>query len=590
MKMKLISEIINIDRYPKLKISLILLFLIILPFFIPNQYYIHILVLSGIYVIMALGLNIVVGFAGLLVLGYIAFYAVGAYLTALLSVNYHISFWILLPLAGVLAAIFGILLGIPTLRVRGIYLAIVTLGFGEIIRLVLRNWDSLTNGPKGIMGILHPKFLNFKLTTPFHFYYLILILVILIILITYRLSRSPIGKFWIAIKDDEIAALSLGINTVRMKLLAFAIGAFFAGLAGCFFASWQGFVAPRSFTFLESIIVLSIVIIGGMGNILGSIISALIIVILPEILREFQQFRMLFFGVALILIMIYRNKRKVRYKKEHILEKKSLKIEKEETILKEIPSLNRERIILEVFGVEKSFGGLKALSEVSFKVKELEILSIIGPNGAGKTTFFNCLSGIEMVDKGEIYFYKEKIVSKKGSLPTYKIAQKGISRTFQNTRLFKSLKVIENLLIGIYACQGKRSEGEEMKKAFQILDYVGLKDYYLEEVENLSFGHQRYLEIAQALATSPKLLLLDEPANGLNPHEREELLDLLLRIRNELKIAILLIEHNMKLVMNISDNILVLDHGEQIAYGTPDQILEDRVVQEAYLGRGLEIG
>lgn len=586
---------INILKEKSLQTLLIVLSLIILPFILPNQYYTHILVLSGIYIIMTMGLNIVVGFAGLLDLGYIAFYAVGAYTCALLSVHFEISFWFLLPLGGLLAAVFGVVLGFPTLRVRGIYLAIVTLGFGEIIRLVLTNWDNLTNGPKGIMGVLHPHIADFKFTSPIHFYYLILILGIATVLISYKLSKSPLGKFWIAIKDDEIAASVLGIDTVKMKLYAFAIGAFFAGIAGCFFASWQGFVAPMSFTFLESIIVLCIVILGGMGSIIGSIISALILVILPELLRGFQLYRMLFFGLALIFIMIYRSRKKMKAKEDPFHQKTSEILKKQEFINLEkiLETKNKitpeENIILKVEGISKSFGGLKALSNVNFKVRELEILSIIGPNGAGKTTFFNCLSGIEKSDGGEIYFYGQKIVGKH-SLSAHKIAKLGLSRTFQNTRLFESLNVLENVLIGIYNRQDE--EQEESKKetlAFNLLQYVGLGDRSYDKVGNLSYGHQRHLEIARALATNPKLLLLDEPANGLNLHEKEILMNLLLKIRENLGISIILIEHDMKVVMKISDHIIVLDHGEQIAYGTPAQIQNNKLVQEAYLGRGKKI-
>ncbi|MDI6785721.1 MAG: ATP-binding cassette domain-containing protein [bacterium] len=589
-------QAVNISKEKYTRTLIVIAILIILPYLLSNQYYTHILVLSGIYVIMALGLNIVVGFAGLLDLGYIAFYAVGAYTCALFSTYFEVSFWLLLPLGGVLAAIFGILLGFPTLRVKGIYLATVTLGFGEIIRLVIRNWDSLTNGPKGIMGISHPHIFNFNLTSPVHFYYLILILGVATTFISYRLSKSPLGKFWIAIKDNEIAASVLGIDTVKMKLYAFAIGAFFAGVAGCFFASWQGFVAPISFTFLESIIVLCIVILGGMGSIVGSIISALILVILPELLRQFQLYRMLFFGLSLTFIMIYRSRRKIKAKEESFrLENDKIQKKEEISNIKEIfqtknESAVKENIILEVEKISKNFGGLKALSNVNFKVRNLEILSIIGPNGAGKTTFFNCMSGIEKADQGRINFYEQRIIGNYGSLPAHKIAKLGISRTFQNTCLFESLSVLENVLIGTYIQQNKnQKENKKETLALELLNYVGLKEKSYERVNNLSYGHQRYLEIARALSVRPKLLLLDEPANGLNLHEKEILMNLLLDIREKLHVTIILIEHDMRVVMKISDHIVVLDHGERIAYGTPIEIQNNRLVQEAYLGRGKKV-
>lgn len=587
-------QVVNILEKKHTKVFVAIIILAILPYLLANQYYIHIFVLSGIYVVMALGLNIVVGFAGLLDLGYIAFYAIGAYTYALLSNHWGISFWLLFPLGGVLAVIFGVVLGFSTLRtVKGIYLAMVTLGFGEITRLVLRNWDSLTNGPQGIMGISPPQIISFKLTSPTHFYYLILILGIAVTFISYKLSKSPLGKFWIAIKNNEIAASALGINTVKMKLSAFLIGAFFAGTMGTFFASWQGFVAPMSFTFWESIAVLCIVILGGMGNITGCIVSALILVILPELLRQFQLYRMLFFGLSLIIIMIYRSRRKIKIKEDkfpleasEILKKEGISDIKEVFLAKNRLT-NKEGIILEVEEVGKSFGGLRALNNVSFKVRNLEILSIIGPNGAGKTTFFNCMSGVEKTNHGKINFCGQRIIGGHGNLPAYKIARLGISRTFQNTCLFESLSVLENVLIGTYVQQNKNQKKEE-KEAFalDLLSYFGLREKSYEKVNNLSYGHQRLLEIARALAVKPKLLLLDEPANGLTFYEKEILMNHLLDIREKLNIAIILIEHDMKVVMKISDKIVVLDHGERIAYGTPLEIQNNKLVQEAYLGKG----
>ena len=270
------------------------------------------------------GLNIVVGLAGLLDLGYVAFYAVGAYSYALLATNFHLSFWICLPLAGILAAFWGILLGFPVLRLRGDYLAIVTLAFGEIIRLVLLNWQSLTGGPNGIPGIPRPSFFglpfadaegSFAATfgleySPTHrvvfLFYVILALALLTNFVTLRLRRLPIGRAWEAMREDEIACRSLGINTTTTKLTAFAIGAMFGGFAGSFFATRQGFISPESFSFNESALVLAIVVLGGMGSQLGVAVAALVMIGGFELFREFALYRMLMFGAPMVLIMIWR--------------------------------------------------------------------------------------------------------------------------------------------------------------------------------------------------------------------------------------------------------------------------------------------
>ncbi|MGX5220194.1 high-affinity branched-chain amino acid ABC transporter permease LivM [Pseudomonas sp. S9] len=281
-----------------------------------------------IYVMLGLGLNIVVGFAGLLDLGYVGFYAVGAYTYALLSYYYGLGFWVCLPIAGLMAAFFGFILGFPVLRLRGDYLAIVTLGFGEIIRILLRNMTWLTGGPNGISNIDKPTLfgLSFERKAAeglqtFHeffgtsyqsinkviFLYLIaLLLVLLTLFVINRLLRMPIGRAWEALREDEIACRALGMNPTVIKLSAFTLGACFAGFAGSFFAARQGLVTPESFTFIESAIILAIVVLGGMGSQLGVILAAIVMILLPELMREFSEYRMLFFGALMVLMMIWR--------------------------------------------------------------------------------------------------------------------------------------------------------------------------------------------------------------------------------------------------------------------------------------------
>ena len=280
-----------------------------------------------IYVMLGWGLNIVVGLAGLLDLGYVAFYAVGAYTFALLGTVHDWSFWGSLPVAGAVAAMFGVLLGYPVLRLRGDYLAIVTLGFGEIIRVVLTNWVEFSGGPNGIAGIPRPTLFGLEFTRrapeeqSFHhyfgidfsgdhriifLYYVILVLALLTNFFVLRIRKLPIGRAWEALREDEIACRSLGINPVNTKLSAFALGAMFGGFAGAFFASRNGFISPESFTFIESAIILAIVVLGGMGSQIGVVFAASAIVLLPEFLREFSEYRMLFFGMAMVLVMLWR--------------------------------------------------------------------------------------------------------------------------------------------------------------------------------------------------------------------------------------------------------------------------------------------
>ncbi len=292
--------------------------------FYENRYYLDLGILVLTYVMLGWGLNIVVGLAGLLDLGYVAFYAVGAYAYALLAQHTGLSFWVCLPVAGILAAFWGILLGFPVLRLRGDYLAIVTLAFGEIIRIVLINWQSFTNGPNGITGIPRPSFFGLPFIdgeggfaerfgfefSPLHrivfLYYVILVLALVTNFVTIRLRRLPIGRAWEALREDEIACRSLGINTTNTKLTAFAIGAMFGGFAGAFFATRQGFISPESFVFMESALILAIVVLGGMGSQIGVAVAAFVMIGGFELFREFAQARMLLFGAAMVAIMVWR--------------------------------------------------------------------------------------------------------------------------------------------------------------------------------------------------------------------------------------------------------------------------------------------
>jgi branched-chain amino acid transport system permease protein len=310
------------------------------PFFV-SRGSVDLATLVLIYIMLALGLNVVVGLAGLLDLGYVAFYAVGAYTFALLSQYMGISFWMALPIGALLAALFGLVLGFPVLRLRGDYLAIVTLGFGEIIRILLNNWTSITGGPNGIGGIPEPTLFGMEFgrrvkeegNTSFHetfgiaysgehkviFLYLIaLVLAVITALVIRRLMRMPVGRAWEALREDEIAARSLGLSRTAVKLSAFTIGAFFAGFAGTVFASKQGFISPESFVFLESAIILAIVVLGGMGSQIGVILAAIAVTILPELAREFADYRMLVFGAAMVLMMVWRPQGLMPMRRIHI--------------------------------------------------------------------------------------------------------------------------------------------------------------------------------------------------------------------------------------------------------------------------------
>jgi branched-chain amino acid transport system permease protein len=282
------------------------------PFFLfplidKNTYHLDLLTGVGIYVLLAMGLNVVVGLTGLLNLGYAAFFAIGAYTYALLNLHWHWSFWCGLPVAGLISMLFGFLIGIPSIRVRGDYLAITTLGFGEITRIAFNNLDRWTGGPNGLLGISRPKFFGYSFSVnPTPYYYLVLVMIVIAAFLLFRMCHSKIGRALVAIREDELAASCMGVPALRVKLMAFGVSAFIAGLAGAVFAAKQTIITPDSFDFVLSVLLLAMVVLGGMGNIWGAALGALVLGVLPELLRGFSIYRMLIFGSVMILMMVFR--------------------------------------------------------------------------------------------------------------------------------------------------------------------------------------------------------------------------------------------------------------------------------------------
>mgnify|MGYP000096197072 CR=1 FL=1 len=454
--------------------------------------------------------------------------------------------------------------------------------------------------------------------------YVVFWITVVTVVLLFMFARSRYGRAVKAIRDDEIAASASGINITYMKVLVFAISAFFAGIAGGIFAQYIGSLNPAMAGWLQSINYVIMVVFGGMGSLTGSIVSAIALTILPELLRAFSTYRMLVYSVALVLIMIFRPQgifgnwefsltktiNKLFYPMKVKAHGKSKQAEStakaakdtaktDETV--ETPPTPRRRRhkkkksepILKAEHLGITFGGLKAVSDFNMTINSGELVGLIGPNGAGKTTVFNLLTGVYQPTEGEFFLDGERMNGKK----TYQVVRAGIARTFQNIRLFGQMTVEENVLVAFnesfsYHMGGAifrtpkfwKQEREMHAKAIDLLKIFGLEGLAETEAANLPYGAQRKLEIARALATGMKLLLLDEPAAGMNPTETEDLLNCINTIRDRFGIAILLIEHDMSLVMNVCQRIQVLDYGRTIAAGTPDEIANNPQVISAYLG------
>jgi branched-chain amino acid transport system permease protein len=612
---------------------------------------------------LALGLNIVVGFAGLLDLGYAAFFAIGAYTYGVFAsaqfmpawsefwepfewlhlvarvhqdsgdlVHFTVSFWLMLPLSAAFAAFFGVLFGAPTLRLKGDYLAIVTLGFGEIVPIVVRNWPTVTNGAMGLNGVAAPQLFGHSFginATPY--YFVGLALVGLLIFVSSRLKFSRVGRAWMAIREDEIAAAAMGINRVTYKLLAFAIGAAFAGATGTFFVAKLQTATPEMFMFPVSVMILVMIVFGGLASVWGVVLGALILQILQSwFLEDLSQWLHAFgrlihvqwlqhielvssieliFGIILVFMMLYRRQGLIPATRK--VQALSLAEQTAQVELAAAPTVERLRVLgdptyrgpdplLDIKGLTVRFGGLVALREVSLTVPAHSVVAVIGPNGSGKSTLFNAVTGLVEANSGAVRFAGYPIEG----LPPHVVLGRGMARTFQNIRLFPNLTVLENVMIGMHArlhtgpvgalirLPGtQREEAQAREHALEILSLFGnrLIPRAAHVVSSLSYANRRRVEIARALASNPKLLLLDEPTAGMNPAETLELAQQIKSL-HEYGLAIVLIEHKLDVVVSLADNVVVLDHGEKIAEGTPDVVRRDEEVIRAYLGRSAALG
>ena len=578
-----------------------------------NGYWQRILNLIAINAILALSLNLIYGITGMFSLGHAGFMAIGAYVSALLVLspaqknamwilediypwllNVNAPFIVSIILAGIIAAFFGLLVALPVLRLGGDYLGIATLGFAEIIRILITNTARLTNGPLGLKGI--PAY-----TTLFMSWSCLGVVLLCMVC----MLRSNFGGVLRAVRDDEVAAKMMGINTFRVKVIAFTMGCFGGGLGGALMGNLITTIDPRMFMITQTYNILMIIVVGGLGSVTGSIIGSVLVTTMLEWLRFVENpitlgsftipgipgMRMVIFSLLLIIVIIFR--------REGIMGMRefSWDIFFPKPKPKPKAEVHESDTVLEVSDVMLKFGGLTAIDTLTFDIKHGQIVGLIGPNGAGKTSAFNVISGFYKPTSGTIRFLGKSI----GGLTPDEVCKAGMSRTFQNIRLFGHETVLQNVMTGSRVRQNYawwqtllpfvltdviREDARVRAQAMNLLEQLGLDDFAEEKASSLPYGAQRRLEIARALATRPEFLLLDEPAAGMNPQESEELLQFIRRLRDEFDLTILLIEHDMKVVMNVCDYIHVLDQGVHIAQGTPEEIKANSRVIEAYLGKG----
>lgn len=583
-----------------------------------NGYWVRILNLIAINAILALSLNLIYGITGMFSLGHAGFMAIGAYVSALLILpaSQKEAMWILEPIypwllnlnapfivsliaAGLIAAFFGWIIALPVLRLGGDYLGIATLGFAEIIRILITNTARLTNGSLGLKGI--PAYTNLYMSYG---------CLVVVLLCTVCMLKSNFGNVLRAVRDDEVAARMMGVNTFKTRVLAFTLGCFGGGLGGALMGNLITTIDPKMFMITQTYNILMIIVVGGLGSVTGSLIGSVLVTTMLEWLRFVENpvtigsinipgipgMRMVIFSLLLILVIIFRREGIMGMREfswDWFFPKAKAKKRNDENIkIKSAPDY-----VLEVKDLSLNFGGLSAIEKFNMNIKDGQIMGLIGPNGAGKTSAFNVISGFYKPTSGDIIFMGRSI----GGLSPEKLCRAGISRTFQNIRLFGNQSVLQNVMVGGWVRQSApwwmtllpfiftdaiREDAAVQTRAYDLLAQLGLENLADEQASSLPYGAQRRLEIARALGTRPKLLLLDEPAAGMNPQESAELMQFIRRLRDEFKLTILLIEHDMKVIMNVCDYIHVLDQGVHIAEGTPDEIRSNPRVIEAYLGAG----
>ena len=557
-----------------------------------DGYYVIVIGQVALLAAVGVGLNVLLGLSGQMSFGHAGFYAVGAYAVAVLTTRAGWSFWAAWPVAAVLATTVGALLALPALRVRGPYLAMVTIAFGFIVEHGIVEMRDLTGGQNGIMGIAGPAMFGLAGERAAA---LLAVLLAGALLAAYALlADGTWGAALRAVRDSETAAQSVGIDPLATRTVAFALSAGCAGAAGALFAPLSGFVTPHTFGFMQSILFVLAVILGGAGSVMGPLIGALVVGLLPELLASLEEYRLLFFGALLLAVLwaapdgaagmlsrVWRRRPRPDAAPRLAGSGAGLVL----TVAAGAPQALVTR------GLGMQFGGVRAVQDLDCSIPPGRITSLIGPNGAGKTTALNMLSGFYRPSAGSFALGGAALER----APAYRIARAGIARTYQTSQLFGTLSVEDNVALAasrgalgpLLGATRLRSDAVR-QRARELLAFCGYAGDLDRAAADLPHVDRRLVEIARALATQPRMLLLDEPAAGLSAQDKGRLAGLLQRIADQ-GVGVLLVEHDMALVMGISDQVVVLDAGQRLAAGTPAAVQSDPAVRQAYLGQGLAL-
>ena len=561
-----------------------------LPLWFRGDFILFLATQAGVMMLVAIGLNFLTGYAGQVSLGHGALVAVGSYATALLMVDAHWSFWAA-ALAGMgVATTAGLVMALPALRLSTWYFALVTLTFAQVVTDLLVEWRGLTRGFSGVVGIPAPT-IGAHTLSPVEVYLAVAACVVLAFLVTRNLTMSRFGCGMVAARDNPLAATASGVSLLRIKLFAFAVSAALAGLAGAFYAVQKTVITPEDFSADFSIFFLLIIVVGGLGKLWGPVVGTLIFFLLPELLGPLQSWRLLIYGVVLLVLMVFAPHGIMGMPAWRRWRSRSPVAP--DAGVADMHDRPVAALTLTVHNLHKQFGGVAALQGCELTAAGGSTHALVGPNGSGKTTTLNVISGFIRSDKGSVRIGEHDV----SGLAPHRIARLGVGRTFQTPKLLHGMSVLDNVRLGGFASEqasaveialglprGRRDCHDSSAAALRLLRFVGLAERADDLAGDLPHGQQRLVEIARAMVGHPSLLLLDEPAAGLSMDELDRL-GALIEAIVALGTTVLIVEHHLELIARISRSVTVLDRGAVLAAGTPDEVFSHPEVARAYMGR-----